>query len=533
MNLTIKEMLDLPSLKGLKVIAGREGLERFVTTITFGEVPAYEYLKGGEFVISSGYLYKDNTMEIIDVIHKLKESGASALGIKVGRFINEIPDEVIKLADSLKIPIITVPIELAYADVINPVQSEIINKQAKRLEFSEKILKLFTNNIIRGGTIHNVIDDLSSTLQKNIIYYDKYFDNEIIGKVDDNLEMNFNNSTLNEMISTKISIPVEIESRKYGYIILSDDNKQAYNLTDYEEIAIEHASSVIKLQIQKKISNQQIESKYRNEFVQDLITDNLNSLEELNRRAEFYGWHFDKGMIAVIVDIDEYKSRYMKFDDNNPTEAIINTKEDIFRDTRKHFKKHFQNIIYATFSDYIVILLDRGNKDLSSFLNELKDVSDKLRKKIYKSYSFTLTIGIGKYMECVKDVHHSYSQAKKSIKLGRLIYGNDNTVHYEKLGIFNLLLSVYQSPEAQEFYLENLGKLIDYDREHSADLLETIKVLSKNDWNLKTSAEELFIHYNTMKYRFKRISEILNIDLSNSEQKLNIALSLKLTQMKE
>lgn len=323
-----------------------------------------------------------------------------------------------------------------------------------------------------------------------------------------------------------------MESRKYGYIIVLDNDLE-YNLTDFEKIAIEHASTVIKLQVQKKISNQQIENNYRKEFVQDLITDNVSSLEELNRRGELYGWDFGKGMIAVIVEIDDFKSRYLKSNNHNPTKEIINKKEEIFLHIKKYFKKHFKNIIHANFSDYIVVLLDHGNREEEFFIDNLKKICDKLRNIISKSYGFTLSIGIGKYMECAKNVHHSYSQAKKAIKLGRIIYGNDNIIYYEELGIFNILQHVYQSSEAQRFCSDNLGMLIEYDEKHNTDLLESVKVLSKNDWNLKKSAEELFIHYNTMKYRLKRISEILKLDLSNSEQKLNIAISLKLIQMNE
>ncbi|MTI67385.1 MAG: hypothetical protein FH753_12430 [Firmicutes bacterium] len=532
MKLTIKKILTLPSLKGLKVIAGRGGIDKLVTTATFGEVPGYEYIKNGEFVITTGYFFREDPMGLIDLIVNMKKYGASGLGIKLGRFIDEIPKEVIKVANSLNLPIIAVPIELSASDITSPVQAEIINKQAKRLEFSDKILRLFTNKMILGGNIKNVIDNLSDILQKNVIYYDKYFEEHVIGKFNRDLNMNFDNSRLNKMISTKKSIKIEMEYRTYGYIILSE-NQQEYNLTDFEKIAIEHASTVIKLQVQKKISNYQIESNYRNEFVQDLITDNVTSLEELNRRGEIYGWNFEKGKIVVVVDIDNFKSQYLQSDDYNPTKEIINIREEIFLDTRKHLKKYFNDIIHGNFSDYMVILLDHGNEDVSIFINKLKETCDKLRKVINKSYRFTVSIGIGKYMEYVKNVHHSYYQAKKAIKLGRIIYGNDNTIYYNELGIFNLLQSIYQSSEAQRFCRDKVGKLIEYDEKHGTNLFENVKVLSKNDWNLKKSSEELFIHYNTMKYRFKRISEILKLDLSNSEQKLNIAISLKLIQMNE
>ena len=41
----------------------------------------------------------------------------------------------------------------------------------------------------------------------------------------------------------------------------------------------------------------------------------------------------------------------------------------------------------------------------------------------------------------------------------------------------------------------------------------------------------MFIHYNTIKYRFNKICEIIDLDLGNREDKFKIELCLKLMNM--
>lgn len=60
-----------------------------------------------------------------------------------------------------------------------------------------------------------------------------------------------------------------------------------------DRITVEHASTVLKLNIQKEISNHQMEQKYRGEFIQDLLLNNIRTVEEANNRATLYGWKMD------------------------------------------------------------------------------------------------------------------------------------------------------------------------------------------------------------------------------------------------
>ena len=96
-----------------------------------------------------------------------------------------------------------------------------------------------------------------------------------------------------------------------------------------------------------------------------------------------------------------------------------------------------------------------------------------------------------------------------------------------------MLSLVSHSAEAKEFEKQYIEKICTYDQKHHTDMMDTFIALVTNGWNLKVTSEKLFIHYNSMKYRYRKLGMILELDLQDQEERLNLELALKLYQMHE
>jgi purine catabolism regulator len=112
--------------------------------------------------------------------------------------------------------------------------------------------------------------------------------------------------------------------------------------------------------------------------------------------------------------------------------------------------------------------------------------------------------------------------------VARLATFPQEVVFWENLGGMKLLSMVSQSQEAETFCQSILRDLIEYDKSTNGELLQTLRVLNKNNWNVKHASEVMKFHYNTIKYRNKKICELLNFNPDNSDQRFDIALALKL-----
>jgi len=196
-------------------------------------------------------------------------------------------------------------------------------------------------------------------------------------------------------------------------------------------------------------------------------------------------------------------------------------------------EKYFNQVVYTMFNDKLVLLIKLSNKYKADYFCQLRRICEEIRINILNMNSFTVTIGIGNYESSVMNAYKSYGCAQKAVDLGRITYKGNKVVFYDELGIQKLLSLIYKSNEAKEFYLSYLQKLIDYDNKNSMNLLETLRYIVRNNWNLKAASKEMYVHYNTIKYRFGIIKNIMDADFKDFEQKLNIDISLKLMEMVE
>lgn len=129
MSITIKEMLDDKYFQGFKLIAGERGLGRLIHAATVFDSPdGYKWFKGKEFVLSTGYLFLNNTQLFSEVILFLKKHNAAGLGIKTDRYLKDIPEEIIELANEIDFPIIEVPYDEPWVDLISRINAIAINR---------------------------------------------------------------------------------------------------------------------------------------------------------------------------------------------------------------------------------------------------------------------------------------------------------------------------------------------------------------------------------------------------------------------
>lgn len=59
------------------------------------------------------------------------------------------------------------------------------------------------------------------------------------------------------------------------------------------------------------------------------------------------------------------------------------------------------------------------------------------------------------------------------------------------------------------------------------ELMETLTVYCEQKYNRRKTADTLYIHRNTLFHRLDRITEILHVDLNDSEALHNLLLGLR------
>lgn len=530
--MTVGELLEMPALSELKLVAGKTGLHRIISTVTVIDAPdGVVWCKGGEFVITSGFAVKDGSHLIMTLIQQLVACKASGIGIKTERYIKSIPPEVLEFAEQQSFPIIFVPNRYAFCDIINPVLSLIVNRQSALLMQSSKIHKTFQELAVNSNSVPEILKTLSSLLDCSAAFVDIHFRNCYYSDQESSLAkrimgLKFEN-LMQEVLPQYNYYVVKNKSENFGYLLLeplgSGEIEEAVAQT-----AIEYAAVVLILRMQTRISNQQIEEKYRDSFLEDLLLNNVKTEEEIHNRAQLYGWKFQSGGVVAVIDINNIKKYYVKSLDTQTSHRLEEFTQSIYAVSIQCMLDAFPDAKYYKQSDTVAFIISARKPDRDAVYDQLEKVFHAVRQKLVNRVSFTITMGVGEYVENIRDIHLSYAQARTAINLGYQLEVFDCALFYSRLGVYRLLATTAHTQESESFFARYIKPLMDYDAKNHTNLLDTLGMVVKYGWNLKDASKALFIHYNTVKYRFSKICELLELDLRDHESQLAVEIALKM-----
>ena len=143
----------------------------------------------------------------------------------------------------------------------------------------------------------------------------------------------------------------------------------------------------------------------------------------------------------------------------------------------------------------------------------------------------TTTIGIGPLCRSPEDFARNAGRARWAAEILQLTDIDRQMASFADLGVYTLLFNVDRPGELEAFMRRWIGALIDYDEKRNADLAITLGALLEGR-GLRLAAEQLMIHVSTLKYRIKRINEILGLDYHDPEIAFNLQLAVRLFRIR-
>ena len=533
--MTIYDFLNLPNFSDLNLLAGENGLDRELTNVTVVDTPdGTNWLNGGEFVITTAYMLHEEK-DLLEFLQVLHEKQAAGVGIKENRYITTIPEAALKMADELNLPLISVPEAYPFVDIINPVLTQIISQQSLLLTQANKIHKEFLGLAINNNSVPEILKTLSSITRMPCAFIDTHFRNIFFSDESSSLMQKLQDADIENITSEFLEqydyYTVANKNEQFGFLLFEKGCLQTQENGNMQT-ALEYASIVLILHIQVQIANQQMAEKYKASFLEDLLTNNVKTDVEIHNRARLYGWDFTNGGLAAVVDINNIKKYFTDRLDSNTNRMLEEATEIIFRHSIQEMHQTFPQSKYFRQSDLIVFIISMPEDSRETLPEQLEQTFRRLQSRLKMVSPFTITLGIGQYYENIRDISKSYSEARVAINLGYSLQWFDRILFYNRLGLYRLLAPVMNSPESEELCIQYIQPLEDYDRKYHGELLPTLQEILQNGWNLKESAAGLYIHYNSIKYRYSKICKVLNLDLADHNNRSLVEIAMKLYLLK-
>ncbi len=135
LNFTLAKALEIPILKQCKILAGMDGLNKEIKSVNSFDAPdVLSWLKPGELVLTTGYIFQKDINQIIELTKELAKKQCVGLGIK----LNGIPSDLLQIADQLNLPILEIPPHLSLSDIMFPILKEVIAVQKEQQELNAR-----------------------------------------------------------------------------------------------------------------------------------------------------------------------------------------------------------------------------------------------------------------------------------------------------------------------------------------------------------------------------------------------------------
>lgn len=150
----------------------------------------------------------------------------------------------------------------------------------------------------------------------------------------------------------------------------------------------------------------------------------------------------------------------------------------------------------------------------------------------------TAVFCVGNQAEELRQLHKSYETANQMAEvsaLGRIpgeeVYGRHKMIVYKNAGIFRILFALKDEEVMQEYVRDTVQPLLEYDALHHTDLAGVLQCYLRHDGSLQDTANELIVHRNTVNYKINKASEILKMDLTRLENRLEVMLGFGICQI--
>ena len=140
----------------------------------------------------------------------------------------------------------------------------------------------------------------------------------------------------------------------------------------------------------------------------------------------------------------------------------------------------------------------------------------------------TFALGRSRVASDPLDLHRAGNEALLAVNVAE---GDEERplLAFEQTGAYRLLLSAMSEDpaELQRFYAETVEPLVAYDDQYETDLVRTVEAFLDNDGNVAGTAQKLFTHRHTIRYRLERVRELSGLDVGSTDGREKLSLGLK------
>jgi purine catabolism regulator len=525
--LTVREALTVPSLADAQVIVAGARMEGPVSSVTVGEVPdVAEFLAGRELVLSTLYAFATDPEARVGFVRALAGAGAAGLMTKPDRFLGGLDDELVTAAREAGLPLISVPDDVRWTDVVREVYELALGKRAKELERIAGAQRELVRLAVEGSGYERLAETTSGLLGRPVVVQDGLGRTLAAAPRETEMEL-APPGTLAKAAGEEgllvawpeggaaetITAPMLVGGAVLGGV----GTTVPPGLSAPDESVLTHAATVGAILIGREQVRLETELRLRGDFLAEVQSSRAHDQADVLGTAALLGADLSTGAIVLATRFD-------------PAATAGTGVSELERSVSAFLLTQHRNTLVATRGrDLFAFLgLPRG-ADAERFSGRAEKVAERLGahlRSVWPGGGHALALGRTHAADGLRD---ALREAEVALEVAARLGSVERALGYDEVGSYKLLVQLAdRDPEELErFVAETIGPL----ESGSGELLHTLTAYVETDGNIAEVAASLFMHRHTVRYRLDRITKLTGLDPRTSEGREQLSLGLKAAQL--
>jgi PucR family transcriptional regulator, purine catabolism regulatory protein len=307
----------------------------------------------------------------------------------------------------------------------------------------------------------------------------------------------------------------------HGRLVVFDESR----VLSAEDLGVlDRAADVAALCLTKQLAVTAVESKYRGDFLRDVLSGRAGAATEIGAHARSLGWDLERPLVVVVAALETEHAPPMSRGYEGPLEL-------------ERFAAAWSTVVTRTdpsipvvgFAAEVVALLPVADPEA---VHAVVDQTVCGVRGDGGGGRRPFAAGVSRRVTGVAELGAAYEQARKALHAGRRLHGPTAVVHFDDLGVFRLLSLIEDAGELDRFVTETLKELADRASPEAATLRETLQMLLDTNLNVAETARALHFHYNTLRYRIGKIERVVGPFTSDANLRLDLALALRIIALR-
>jgi PucR family transcriptional regulator, purine catabolism regulatory protein len=535
-TLTLAELLDDEVLTGASLVAGRAGLGRAISAVNVMTVPDIgRWVRQDEFLLATGYpLPRDKTGQgkLLTDLHRL---GLAGFGIKLDRYMPELSQEMVDIAEQLGLPLVVIPERIRFDDILSKAFATIVNRQAAALARAQEIHHSFLEITLSGGGLAELARKLSGLLgDASVVISDPQGsvltlagDETPLAKLrllaSDSVDVMRLGSagTHTDEATGKHWASHEIRAGRlhHGFVIAVEADKP---LGEFSMVAVEQAAIVAALEVTRDLAVGAVERRFASNALFELITGSDFETAEYATLGSGFGWDLERDIVVLVgrregkegtVDETHRSKRQSRLADERAIEFWASA-----------VRGRDRSAATAGLGSELVAVIG-ADKDV---LAVARSVQAEVAQFAHGEYA----IGVSRKYAGPGGISIAYQEARTALRLGYRVSGKNAVTAYGELGLFRLLAQVGDE-DLRTFAEETLGPLMRLSEPERSEMFQTLETLIEHNMNMAEAARHLHYHYNTLRYRLAKLERLLGPFSTSTPVAIQVGVALQITEMQK